>query len=285
MEEAWTRYRAMLRSSRHAGMNGVIMERLVGAAMFELAARRIVHWAADARVDARLMRRALDDIVAADAMTPPLSRALKLDYLMAMRDLGELRVMVQDIPMPGGRSGWLEQAVAATGAKPAIQRVRLQATNDVERSRRVARLLLANWLAQADKPASERAPIAIFKPNVIFAADAGAPPAVRTVAPQVLDKAIDHAAFARELFRPDERLVGGSTLWNAPWDERYSLGREPRRRAVLIVKLAAGLYRREQGKAPTRAGDLVGGYLKVLPEGINPEEAIPEYPSEEKKAD
>jgi hypothetical protein len=274
MADAWTWYRAILRSSRHAGMHGVVMERLVGAAVFEKGAQRVLNWAADPRVDAGLLRVALDDVLAADAMTAPFSRAIQLEYLMVMRDLSELRVTVQDMPMPGGRFGWLEQVTAATGAKPTIQRVRLQATNDVDRSRRVARLLFANWLAQADKPVAERATIAIAKPTVIFAADADAPPAARAVAPEILDKALEHAAFAHETFRPDEQSSGGFSLWNAPWDQK-KLGGEPRRRAVLIVKLAAELYRREHGKLPVKAGELVGSCLKALPVEIKAGDAIP----------
>jgi hypothetical protein len=274
MDDAWTWYRAILRSSRHAGMHGVTIERIVGAAVHKQVAPRILHWAADPRVGARLLHQALDDVLAADAMTAPLSRAIELEYLIVLRDLSELRVTVRDMPMPGGRRGWLEQVVNATGAKPTIQRVRLQATNDVDRSRRVFRLLFANWLAQADKPAAERAPIAIAKPIVIFAADASAPPAARAVAPEILDKAIDHAAFARETFCPDESTTGAFSLWNAPWDHA-KFGGEPRRRAVLIVKLAAELYRREHGRAPDKAGNLVGPYLKALPAEIKSEDPIP----------
>ena len=42
---------------------------------------------------------------------------------MFLRDLEEMRVMVKDIPMPGGRFGVLEQMVAATGVKAPIQAV------------------------------------------------------------------------------------------------------------------------------------------------------------------
>jgi hypothetical protein len=276
MSAAWKWYRAMLRSSRHVGMHGVVVERLIGAKMHELAAERILHWAADPRTDIKLLHQALDDVIAADAMTPPLSRALKLEYLMSLRDLKELRVLVSDIPMPGGRNGWLEQMVAASGAKPQIQRIRLQATNDVERSLRAIRLLYANWLAQADKPASDRVAIAIPKPTVIFAADPRAPPAAWAVAPEVLDQAIDRTAFAQEAVRPPPDLdPGGISLLNAPFDPKSHLAREPRRRAVLIIKLAAELFRREQGHAPTPAATLLGRYLKRLPEGINDHDAIP----------
>ena len=274
MVEAWAWYRAILRSSRHVGKHGVSIERLMGAHMHKHAARRILDWASDSRVDARLLRKALDDTLAADAMTRPLSEALKIDYLMWLRDMDELRVTVNDIPMPGGRFGVLEQMVKATGAKPQIQRVRLRATNDVERSRRVMRLLFANWLAQVDKPASKRAPIAIAGPTLIYAADPTAPPAARALAPEILDNAILNAALAQEMFRPSYKhfTVDGSRV---PWEGDGPLAREPRRRADLIVKLAAELYQRERGQAPTTAGALLGPYLKVLPEGIEPNDPIP----------
>jgi hypothetical protein len=274
MVEAWDWYRAILRSSRHVGKHGVTIERLMGASMHRHAARRILNWAADPRVDARLLHKALDDTLAADAMTRPLSEALKVEYLMWLRDLDELRVTVNDVPMPGGRFGMLEQMVKATGAKPQIQRVRLRATNDVERSRRVMRLLFANWLAQVDKPASTRASIAIAGPTLIYAADLTAPPAARAVAPEILDHAILNTDLAQEMFRPSypHFSTDGSRV---PWEGDGPLAREPRRRADLIVKLAAELYRRERGQAPKTAGSLLDSYLKVLPEGIEPNDPIP----------
>jgi len=266
----------MLRASRHVGMRGLIVERMIGAGMLQRAAPRITHWAADPRVDARLLQKALDDTLAADAMTRPLSDSLKLAYLIELRDLEELRVLVREIPMPGGRLGWIERVVASSGAKVPIQKIRLHATNDVERSRRVLRLMYANWLAQVDKPAAKRAPIAIRKPTLIYASDPTAPPAARALAPEVLDKALDHTALAREIFRPDDLISrGGSPDLLPPWEDDGLLPRERRRRSVLIVKLAAELYRRVHGQPPATAGALLGPYLKVLPEGINSDDPIP----------
>jgi hypothetical protein len=51
--------------------------------------------------------------------------------------------------------------------------------------------------------------------------------------------------------------------------------RERRRRAVLVVRLAAELYRREHGKPPATAGALLGPVLKELPEGIAADDPIP----------
>ena len=91
MEEAWSWYKAMLRASRHLGRHAVLIERQMAAYDHENAARRILHWAASPRVNAALLRRALDDTLAADALTPPVSESMKLDYVIYLRELEELR--------------------------------------------------------------------------------------------------------------------------------------------------------------------------------------------------
>jgi hypothetical protein len=280
MAAAWTWYRAMLRSSRHVGMNGVLVQRMMGAYHHRLAARRILHWAADPRVGGQDLREALAEALVADALTPPISLALKLDYAVQQRDLVELKGILREISMPGGRFGWLEQVVIRTGAKPQIQRFRLHATNDVERSRRAIRLVYANWLPQTDRLPSARAPIALEKPLVLFAADPSAPPAARAVAPEDLAAAIDHTAIAREIYEPDRINSGRFSLSDVLWKNDGFFARETQRRAVLIVRLAAELYRREHGKMPVKAGELVGPYLKALPVGIDPDGLIPDLPTD-----
>jgi hypothetical protein len=278
MAESWNWYKGTLRSSRHTGRHGLIIERMVGAAIFEMSSRRITHWAADPRVDGAMLRRALADVLEADALTAPLSDNMKLEYLICARDLEELRVMVDEIPMPGGKNGWLEKAATSTGTKSHLQRARLRMTNDVERSRRVVRLLFANWLPQLDKLAALRAPIAIRTPTVIYASDPNAPPSdgAVAVAPEDLDAAIGNTLFAQQFIRPPDQWSQGVAPWSgSAWEGNGALAREPRRRAVLIVKLAAELYRREQGKPPANAGALLGRYLTVLPGGIKIDDPIP----------
>jgi hypothetical protein len=94
------------------------------------------------------------------------------------------------------------------------------------------------------------------------------------LAPEILDNAILNTALAQEMFRPayPHFTADGSRV---PWEGDGPLAREPRCRAALIVKLAAELYRRERGQAPTTAGALLGQYLKVLPEGIEHDDPIP----------
>ena len=139
------------------------------------------------------------------------------------------------------------------------------------------RLLFANWLPQLDKLAAERAPIAIRKPTVIYASDPTcarqrpAPSLPRTSTRRSVKRCSLSSSFARRINGPQ-----GPAPWSGwAWEGDSALAREPRRRAVLIVKLAAELYRREQGKPPANAGALLGGYLKKLPEGIKQDDPIP----------
>ena len=271
MEEAWAWYKAMLRSSRHVGRHGVMIERLVGAAILEESARRILHWAADPRVE----RRAVAPGTGRCARRRHVDRADLRDDEARLhrlpRDLEELRVMVEDIPMPGGPNGLLEKIVAASGAKTQVQRIRLRATNDVERSRRVLRLLYANWLPQVDKPADQRAPIAIRKPTLIYAAGPDAPPIF----------ACDCAGGSRQ---GDRSNVARAAVFSS-----VVLGRCSRRAAVVGLGMgrrslpgpgaetARGADRQAGcGTLPARAREaacelpdgLLVGYLKELPAGI-----------------
>ncbi len=274
MDRAWEWYRAMLRYSRLVGRHGVLIERLVGSSMHAEAAARIVPWSADPRVDARLLRRALDEVLQADALTPPLSDALKLEYLMFVRDLRELRILATEIPLPGGDGGLLDQAATRAGMRAPIRRIWLQASNDVERSRRAARMLFTNWLAQIDRPASKRAAIAVKSPVPIYAPDPTAPPAARALPPEELALVVDHNALARHLFGADAKDFVSFRM--AVWEGDGLVARERKRRSALIVRLAAELYRREKGALPASAGSLVGPYLNELPEGIAASGPIPD---------
>jgi hypothetical protein len=75
---------AALRYSRHVGMRTIFADRLQAVALHRAACDRAEHWAADVRVDATMLRRALADALDVGAMAPPLSDTLKADYLEAL---------------------------------------------------------------------------------------------------------------------------------------------------------------------------------------------------------
>jgi hypothetical protein len=132
----------------------------------------------------------------------------------------------------------------------------------------VFRLLDANWLAQADRPPGRQAPLAMRRPIWIHSSDPTAPAAARAVSPEVLARAIGRLEIAF-------LLDSGDDPGDAPWGERGELTRERLRRSVLIVRLAAELYRREHGAPPATAGALLGPILKELPEGVAADDPIP----------
>src|SRR5262249_39620909 len=107
------------------------------------------------------------------------------------------------------------------------------------------------------------------KPIWIYADDPSAPAAARAVPPESLARALEQTAMSF-LFGQDEEPS------DPPWEGQGALVLERRRRSVLIVQLAAELYRREHGAAPATAGTLLGSILKELPEGIAADAPIPD---------
>jgi hypothetical protein len=185
------------------------------------------------------------------------------------RSEGTMRDFGRTLPLLGGRqSGVLDAFVPRTVRIP-VQRFRLRASNDVERSRRVMRLLFANWLAQADQPAGRRAAPAIRTPIWIYAEGPSAPPAARAVQPEFLAQVLARTEMAKFLFVFYEPPEGPL------WEGEGELALERRRRSALIVRLAAEVYRREHGADPATAGALVGPVLKDLPEGVAATDPIP----------
>ena len=275
MAEAWKWYRAMLRLEPAGGPAWSAG----GATVWRQHSRAggTVYPAMGVRPPSRRRDAAprLDDALAADSLTWPLSDALKLDYLVVMRDLDEMKLLPREIPLPGGKEGLLEHMVPPwrTTVRREIQNFRFRASNELERSRRAIRLVYANWLAQVDKPIAERAPSAIHGGVLIYEADRAAPPAARAVAPETLARAIDETLVAKLIVRVDE--AEKSEFGLGSWEGNGVFARERRRRSVLLVRLAAELYRRERGKSAANAGALLGSYLKQLPEGVGCDDPIP----------
>jgi hypothetical protein len=258
MAGAWGWYRVALRASRHTGRHGFQIERLVGAAIHDEASKALTRWAADPRVDAPTLRRALDEVIAIDAMTVPRSETLKLEYLLFLHELDDPH-LIEDVLVskisPEDPNDWCQDLPVSDATKKPIQAARVLLSSDRERSLRVARLMTANWLAQVDKPPSRRAGLARKDPP-IYEADPSVPPSPRALPPEKLSKWLDSSLLAIRYFRGLNRY--------AP-----SIDRERARQARLVFRLASELYRREHGQPPPTPGALVGPYLKDLPEGFD----------------
>jgi hypothetical protein len=154
-----------------------------------------------------------------------------------------------------------------------IQQFRFRSLNEPERSRRAIRLIYANWLAQVDKPTAARAPSAFHGRVLIYENDGSAPPAARAVTPETLSHYVEETLLAKWILASDEPERSDSVLGS--WEGDGLFARERRRRSALLVKLAAALYQRERGSSPAKAGELLGRYLKDLPEGVAPNDPIP----------
>ena len=271
-EGALDLYIALLRCSRHCGKRGTFIERLIGVAMHRWAGTRLTRWAADAKVDARLLRKALDAAIAAEKATPPNSDGLKVEYLSLIRSIGdpELMVKMHDYELVPDPKGGSTTVYGQHGWKSGMIRVGRRTINDPERSRRVIRMIFANWLAYADLSPSRRPPKALVSSSQrrlngpadailsdLFVVGDDAPAQAKALPPEKLARWFASTLDAK-LALPAYTNV-----------DRATTGEGPVRDAMLFA-LANELYKREHGRYPEKNEELVGPYLKELPPGYAP---------------
>jgi len=257
LEGALGWYLASLRASRHLGRRGTVIERLIGMMMHRFACHRLTSWAANSQVTTSSLRIALDAAQAIDALTPANSDMIKSVYLMfnnTVNDPASSDPATIVSPPPEG---------TGTSFGKAVFQVKRAWKTEPERSRRVFRLIVANWLPYCDLPASRRPPVAKFPatpagpaaPDLeLYEPDATSPASARALPPEAIERWCRTTIYA-EMCVP----VYGSV--NA------ALARERATQARLVIALANKLYQRERGKPPETFEELVGPYLKALPEG------------------
>jgi hypothetical protein len=255
MAGAWGWYRAALRSIYHLGLRGTIVCRIMGNHLHAELHERSGHWAADPRTTPDLIRRALDDVVACGAFTPSESYMLKAEYLGVDRILNERnnpgRELIVARLMARLNSGSFQMDPDQLRAIADAWRVWRR---EPERSRRVLRLVIAQWLAYDDLPPLRRpAPdMNVSGPHDFYAFGPEAPAQARALSPAALDRWLNSTADAQELINR--------------WDLRAFRVRERARHRALVILLASELYRRDHGKDPPSDEALVGSYLQDLPD-------------------
>jgi hypothetical protein len=250
MAGAWGWYRAALRASRHNGRHGFMVERLGGAHIHDLASKALTRWSDNPKVDAALLRTALGEVIAADAMTWPQSRTVKTNHLMLVEAMHDPNLVEEILVMNlyQDEKDWSQMLQIPQAANRPLQHARVLAGNERERSMRVMKLMTANWLAQIDKPANQRAKIARADPPIY---DSPGP-----LTPEELGSWLDSSLFASRFYRAYQKY-------------QPNIDRERPRQARLVVHLADQLYRREHGEPPDSPAALVGPYLKELPAGYD----------------
>jgi len=250
VEAAWGWYRAILRSACHLGRLDSPDPRTYAGDLVRLVTRPILAWADDPRVKAPLLRQALADLVGLEVLAGPDSELYKVGYYFQMRALDSDRQSSTNFIGP--------EVIAGYRLPSATNPVYASVKNEPERSRRILRLLFANWLAQADKPPAKRGRPIFTKHTdpILYETGPDDPPTARALPPEELARWYRSSVFA--FFRYLGH--GGKDLY------RQVLDRERASRGRLMVAIALHLYQREHGTAPQSPRDLIGPYLESLPE-------------------
>jgi hypothetical protein len=250
---AWRMYRAALRASRHAGRHGGTIQRLIGQAILRQSHARIEPWIDRPGMTPELLRRAIDDVEACLAMTSPASETVRAEYFSARAAVNDTETWwkLSDTG-PYSNANWYNQFYAGRWAHRFLRR-------EPERSARVLRLIAAGYLAQCDRPRAHR-PRLLSPLSMIYDHDARTPPSVRAIAPDALESwASDSIVMSLGPFS------GGL---------QSHLDAEAGMFDGLIMKMAERAFVIERGRPARTYGELLGGYLKALPDGIEPQDLL-----------
>ena len=270
MEGAWRWYRAIFRSSRHVGHHATAIERFVGLQMHALASRQLTRWSSDPRVAPALLRQALDAAIADYAMTGPISDNIKVEYLTFLKTYDDPDLVWKCLgdQQTSGRTGmpaWLARDSKVFSVARGLMK-------EPERSRRVARLIYANLLAACDRPPSKRPPVGAALPSAwsgvtslvdLYEPDASFPDSAKALSPEQIRQWFDSSIYAKHLTPSFVNII-------------QAADRERVTQANLVIALANRLYEVERGRTATTFEELVGPYLKALPDGLQPLNDSPE---------
>jgi hypothetical protein len=249
LDGAWAMYRAALRSSRHFEMHGVTVWRVIGGSMLRQAGLHVKRWINDDRVSAPMLRRAMTDLGACAAMTPPASDIIRTEYF-GTRDALSQPARWTEWEIEDNMTAWYNHVPWVLTAKHFLRR-------EPERSLRVLRLIVAGHLAQCDRPPAAR-PKLVSSEFMIYAHDPATPPSVRALSPEQLEDWAKSSTLA--VFKPFLRDVFADS-------ERATL-------RMMQLEAAERCYRVEHGKPPKTLGALLGSYLTALPDGLEPADSL-----------
>ena len=258
MAGAWDWYRAVLRTIHHLRRHGPLVRRLSAQRWHTDLRNHATAWAADARTTPALLRRALEDVVACEAMAPSESYTLKAEYLYAEGLLASRHNPGRQMPPAWMMSLASRRAIQSLAVVLTPEQLQAIAAawrtwrREPERSQRVLRLVTANWLAYYDLPPDQRpSPDPDVSPWELYSFGPSAPAQARALSPEALGRWVDTAHDAQEILR----------LFN--W--RGLRIKELAGHRELVLRLASELYRRDHGSEPPEPEVLVGPYLKRLP--------------------
>ncbi len=261
MAGAWGWYRAFLRTIHHVGMHSAVGRRNMILRWHSELRNRLMTWADDSRTTSALLRKALEDVVACEALAPSERDSLMASYLEVIWLLDSPTNPGRAVPLMQFRQFWNTDYQLNPEQMQEIWDVWRSWRREPERSRRVVRLVTANWLAYLDLPAGDRPKP---DPNAasldLYPFGPEAPPQARALSPEALDRWLDTAYDAQKVLR----FLDASGIRIV----------EQANHTDYLVLLATELYRRDHGTDPPTPEALVGPYLKRLPDEFSDKETL-----------
>ena len=274
---AWVCYRAVLRTITHLRRRGSTLQRQNAREASRPLQRRLTDWATGPRTTISQLRTALEVVLENEPKPEWDLFAVKYGYLELMGALERPIPLSAQQEIEGEwtfRLGDMSLSPEMVGQLEAARRFLLR---EPERSRRVLRLLCANYLAHVEtrgrqprKPAvwavftylTSTNPVTKGKFHVpLYPVGPEAPAGARALPPQ------DVAGWLVATLDARLRLLRGYDEWLPPVrarDRRTVADRRAYR--DLVIMLATEIYRRERGAPPPTEEALVGTYLKSLPD-------------------
>ncbi len=280
LEGAWRWHKARLRATLLVSLRRGVQTRFVLARTFREVSLRAADWAKEPKMTVPLLRRALADVEAMAPLHGTEADSLKTDYLALMADFDDFADPKPGRPtlvdrasslMPGSlaspSAGLTSRIVPPGPLRPIYARAASFIEAEPERSRRIARMILANWLAQADRKPDDR-PATVSTYPLVFDEDAGAVPSLLPAALARRAATAPYFAIARGGF------VAPLAWWYVldRWPTLYRADRVTR--AELVIAIADRIYEIENGKPPADVQALVGPVLPKLPDDFDPSGGI-----------
>ena len=231
--EAAKMYVAILRSSRHASRKGVIIQRLIGCAIYAAGAEGLTRWSEDHQLTPTQIESVMKEVETADLMTPPDAEALKSEMITTFNSL-QRPDWATVIRGPAVKNTRLEPVASA--ATSAI----LWMFGEPHLTRRLMQQVLANQIGEFDKPWIERQPVTGQGTVLLFQTDTSKPLNPNQLTASQIDDVLQRSLLITQMkdFFPSYRQF------------ETALAREHARSLTLKLGLGLQAYRRIHGEFP-----------------------------------
>lgn len=265
LDRAWELYRALMRTARHTQRRVPSYARINAMGNLVFFRDEVTTWAKDPRVSKASLRQALDEVIEAQTLCLPNAETLKAEYVILVKHLNDPDYLKRTVLTAEGNSTMVGKANYEDHWYryiPWYEDVRDFLNREPERSRRVARLAFTNWIAHADGVRPFRSKLTDRFPDLFM--NNPRTPADVFVYPSGLHEWLASSRMSE---------LGRSGLMSTDFRSK-----ERKIFSQVIVGLAQELYVRDHGRPPHSVDELVGPYLKRLPEESSEAQKSPSSP-------